>query len=264
MKVITLLNEKGGVGKTTLSTHIAAGLALRGRRVVLVDADPQGNATTAVGLDKQPMFYDLCVRNAEWKTALRHIHPQVYSPPNFQTKGSLYVVTSNAETRNIANSIRSNALIRQRFQELSSAVDYIVVDTSPTPSLLHEAITLASDYIVIPTDCEAFSALEGLPDSIAHTSVARDAAAQIGVKVAHLLCIIPNKFRPRTVGHNEILKHLKQQYGDLVWEPLQQAIIFSDAQLVGQFLYGVAPESIATRQMMDMIDRLEREVKARG
>jgi chromosome partitioning protein len=264
MKVITLLNEKGGVGKTTLSTHIAAGLALRGRRVVLVDADPQGNATTAVGLDKQPMFYDLCVRNAAWKTVLRPVHPQVYSPPNFQTRGSLYVVTSNAETRNIANSIRSNAVIRARFQELASMVDYIVVDTSPTPSLLHEAITLASDYIIIPTDCEAFSALEGLPDSIAHTEVARQAAAQVGLKVAHLLAIIPNKFRPRTVGHNEVLKHLRQQYGALVWEPLQQAIVFSDAQLVGQFLYGAAVDSVATRQMIDTVDRIEREVNAHG
>ena len=87
MRVITLLNEKGGVGKTTLAIHIAAGLSLRGYTVVLVDADPQGNATTALGLAKEPAVHDLIVRNASWRDSLRTVHPDVYSPPEFQSPG---------------------------------------------------------------------------------------------------------------------------------------------------------------------------------
>ena len=63
MKTITLLNEKGGVGKTTLATHLAAGLALKGSRVIMIDTDPQANATSAFALPKQPEFHDLMVRN---------------------------------------------------------------------------------------------------------------------------------------------------------------------------------------------------------
>ena len=70
MKIVTLLNEKGGVGKTTLATHLAAGLAIRGKRVILVDADPQGHATIAFGLSKEPGFYDLIVRNAPFQKVL--------------------------------------------------------------------------------------------------------------------------------------------------------------------------------------------------
>lgn len=260
MKVITLLNEKGGVGKTTLATHIAAGLAIKGRRVVMVDADPQGNATSAVGLEKTPSFYDLTVRNASWREVLRNVHPDVYGEPHEAPKGQLLAVSGNKESRNIANMISDNRLIRRRFQELRNAVDFIVVDTSPTPSLLHASITVASDYIIMPTDCEAFSTLEGLPDSIQHTGSIRADAAEHNVDVAQLLGIVPNKYREGTVSHNEVIDYLREQYGALVWEPINMAIVFSEAQLLRQFLFGHAPTARATRQIWGMVDRILQEV----
>lgn len=257
MKVITLLNEKGGVGKTTLTTHLAAGLAIKGYRVVLIDGDPQGNASAAVGLPKEPRFYDLLVRNKSWKEMLQLVHPDVYSPPDEQAKGAIYCITGNVETRNIANSLRSNGIVRRRLQELRSAVDFIVMDTSPTPSLLNEAIVLASDYILIPTDCEAFSAMEGLPDSLSHAYDAQRATSELGIKAAKVLGIIPNKYRQRTVGHNILLKQMQETYGDLVWNPINQSIAFSDVQLMQQFLFGGAPESKATAQIWEIVSKVE-------
>jgi len=257
---LTLLNEKGGVGKTTLATHIAAGLAIKGYRVILVDGDPQGNSTAAVGLTKEPAFYDLCVRGAAWKDVLVGVHPDVYSPPEQTAKGALYCISSNVETRNIANSIRSNVVVRQRFRELDGVVDYVIVDTSPTPSLLNEAIALASDYILIPTDCEAFSALEGLPDSLEHAAAAESAVAEIGIKAARVIGIVPNQYRERTVGHNILLDQMRERYGELVWEPISQGIAFSDVQLMQQFLFGGAPSSKATDQIWSLIHRFEQVV----
>lgn len=261
MKVLTFLNEKGGVGKTTLATHVAAGLAIRGGRVVLVDADPQANATSSFSLDKRPDFYDLTVRNATWQDVLRRVHPDVYAEPHDPPKGVLYCVSGNGESRNIANSISSNNVIRRRFAELRSAADFIVVDTSPTPSLLHAAITLATDYVIVPTDCEAFSALEGLPDSLVHTGRVRDAASEHNIDVAELLAIIPTKYRQKTISHNEVLEHLREQYGDLVWPPLNMTIVYSEAQLMRQFLFGVAPQAKATEQIWQIVDRILEKIK---
>ena len=76
MKVITLLNEKGGVAKTTMAVHAAAGLAIKGYKVVLIDADAQGHATIALGRQKEPGFYDLIVRGAPFDKVLRRINPE--------------------------------------------------------------------------------------------------------------------------------------------------------------------------------------------
>lgn len=261
MKTITLLNEKGGVGKTTLAVHIAAGLAIRGHQVVIIDADPQGNTTSAVGLDKRPDFYDLIVREAPWRDLLRPVHPDVYAMPQTPPEGRLFAVSGNHETRNIANSISKNTIIRRRFLELQNAIDYIVVDTSPTPSLLHAAVALATDYMVIPTDCEAFSALEGLPDSIAHADYVRSEVKQYKLDVAQVIGIVPNKYRRKTVLHNDVLKHLRETYGDLVWEPLPLATVITEAQLVRQFLFGYAPDHAVTKSIWQLIDNIEKVVE---
>ncbi len=257
MNVITLLNEKGGVGKTTLATHIAAGLALKGNRVVLVDTDPQANATSAVGLDKRPGFYDLCVRDAEWREILQLVHPDVYSPPDSQSQGQLYCVAGNTESRTVAMSMKNRLVIRSRFQQLRKAIDFIVLDTSPTPSLLNEAILLATDYVLIPTDCESFSALEGLPESIGHIQNASNTLSSNNVSGPKILGIIPNKYRSKTVLHRDMLNHLRELYGDLICEPIRLHVGISETQTIQQFLFAVAGTHDITRQFWDLVNLVE-------
>src|SRR5438552_3934377 len=123
MKVVTLLNEKGGVGKSTLATHIAAGLAIHGKKVLLVDADPQGHATVMLGLDKDSGLYDLLVRpqKFQFKDVMRFVDPETYSSPTEPSKGQLFVIPSNIETRNIANNISDAFAIRKRFRALEKS-----------------------------------------------------------------------------------------------------------------------------------------------
>ena len=263
MKTITLLNEKGGVGKTTIATHLAAGLALRGYRVVMIDTDPQANATSSLALAKQPEFHDLFVRNRPWKDALRLVHPDVYSPPAEQSEGQLFAVPGNIESKNVASTISGRDLFRQRFAQLKSAVDYIVIDTSPTPSRLNEDILLASDYVIIPTDCEAFSALEGLPDSIQHVLNAHKALKQINISGANLLGIVPNKYRQTTALHRDFYEHLVREYGKLVWAPINIASVIGEVQAAQQFLYALAPQTRACSQFWDVVSRVE-SIKVNG
>lgn len=261
MKVITFLNEKGGVGKTTFATHMAAALAIRGRRVLLIDADAQGNATTTVGLNNQPHFYDLCVRNAKWRDVIRPVHPDVYGEVKAAPKGELYIVSGNVETRHVTEGIRQREHIRNRVQELNGNVDYIIFDTSPTPSLLHDAIGFATDYVIIPTDCEMFSALRGLPSSVAHVQAVQSAAQNLGVHLAQIIGIIPNRFRKGTISHEDVLKGLHKRYGDLVWQPVPLSVAVVEAQLNRQFLFSVAPRNVVTRMIWGMVKHIEELVQ---
>jgi len=80
MKVITLLNQKGGVGKTTLAAHIAAGLSLRGKRVLAIDTDPQGSLTNLFGHAVDGGIYDMIIRNRPWEELLVGVAPEIYVP----------------------------------------------------------------------------------------------------------------------------------------------------------------------------------------
>lgn len=257
MKTITLLNEKGGVGKTTIAVHIAAGLAIRGKKVVLLDADPQGHATSAVGLPRSPGVYDLTVRNAKWRDVLKMVHPDVYSPPEANATGRLMILPGNNETRNISNSISDGMIFRKRLKQIADHFDYAIFDTSPTPSLLHGAIVVASDYILIPTQLESHSAFEGIVDSILHTRNFRTALyEETGLHSGKLMGIIPVMCRLGTVTHDLVYEALQKKYRDVLWPPIPQAIVYAEASLYHQMLYSYAPSHEATALLWDMVERV--------
>lgn len=257
MKVITLLNEKGGVGKTTLATHIAAGLAVRGLRVALVDADPQGHATVMSGLAKEPGLYDLLVRDMPFKDVLRFIPAEQYQIPGQPMTGRLFVIPSNIETRNIANSISDAFAVHDRFHELDNAIDYVVFDTSPTPSLLHGSIYLATDAIIYPTKCEYLS-FDGLVESIKHRQAAQAHRDKWNLGDIQVLGIIPTMYRHQTVEHSENLKELKKQFGDLVWPPVMQRTIWTEAATMRQPVFALAPDTKAASEALAMVDRIRK------
>jgi chromosome partitioning protein len=255
MKVITLLNEKGGVGKTTLAIHIATGLAIRDFRVLLIDADPQGHATVMAGLNKEPGLYDLLVRDAPFKEVLRFVSPDQYQIPGKPVVGQLFVVPSNVETRNIANSTSDAFGLHDRLQELANAIDYVIFDTSPTPSLLHGSIYLATDAIIYPTKCEYLS-FDGLVESINHRNSAQSYRDKWNLGKINILGIVPTMFRNQTVEHSENLAALQKQFGKLVWTPMMQRTIWAEAATMRRPVFSVAPESKAAGEAWDMIDRV--------
>lgn len=256
MQIITMLNEKGGVGKTTLATHIAAGLAVRGQRVLLVDADPQGHASVALGLQKEPGLYDLLVREANFKTVLRYIPPKVYQVGEQPVQGQLFLLPSNVETRNIANSISDSFAVKERFQELAGSIDVVIFDTSPTPSLLHGAIYIATDALLYPTTCEYLS-FDGLVESIKHRQAAEAHRSQWGLNNIHVLGIVPTMYRTKTLEHSENLSQLQQQFGDLVWEPIAQRTIWAEAAAIRRPVFAFAPESAAAKDAWRLVTRVQ-------
>lgn len=256
MKVITLLNEKGGVGKTTLATHLAAGLAVRGRRVALVDADPQGHATVMCGLAKEPGLYNLLVREAPFREVMRFVPPEQYHPEGQPAAGQLFVIPSNVETRNIANSISDAFAVGDRLRELDKAFDYIIFDTSPTPSLLHGSIYLATDAIIYPTKCEYLS-FDGLVESINHRQAAQAYRDKWNLGDIAVMGIVPTMFRTQTVEHSENLNELKKRFGKLVWPPIMQRTIWAEAATMRRPVFAIAPETKAASEAWSLVNRVE-------
>lgn len=256
MKVITLLNEKGGVGKTTLAIHIAAGLAIRGYRVVLTDADPQGHATLSLGVKKEPGLYDLLVRGSPFKEVLRAAPVERYQVPDYKPKGQLFVVPSNVETRSIPIQISDAFAVEDRFRELEDAVDVVIFDTSPTPSLLHGSIYLATDAIIYPTKCE-FLSFDGLVESLTHRQMIQPTRERWGLSKIEIMGIVPTMYRSATLVHQENLNKLKSRFGKLVWPEIIMRTIWAEASSVGQLVYQFAPDSNAAREAWNLVDRVE-------
>lgn len=259
MKIITVLNEKGGVGKTTLVNVVASGLAARGQRVVVIDADPQANLTISMGLSPTPGFYDLIVRDAPFSDILNYIEPTTYVAHGQHNNGFLYVIGSNKEVRTIAQNTDNVLAIRQRLSELDGEVDTIVIDTSPTPSLLHASIYLATDYLLFPVELEYYS-FAGLGSSIGHRNNFNNQKQTLGLGKIEIMGIIPNKFRRNTLEHRENLNRLRGQFKDLVWPVLPQRIVWSEAAARHRSVFSYAPDSTAAAEAWGLVDRVQQRL----
>jgi chromosome partitioning protein len=238
MKLITLANEKGGVGKSTLAIHLAAALAINGQRVVIVDGDAQANTTLALGFAEQPGLYDLLIRDASFSDKLRLVDPAVYSGGG--AKGELLLLPSNIESRYIADQLPEANTLLERFSELDGWADTVVFDTSPTPSLFHGAMYLASDYVIHPVVCEAL-AITGLDKSMKRVRAVRTAREGMGLAPTVTAAIVPNMYR-RTLLHRTNLTFLKEQYGALVKSEIGLRTTWSEASQMSRTVFAHQPQ----------------------
>jgi chromosome partitioning protein len=250
-KVVSLLANKGGVGKSTTSVHLAAGLANKGYTVLLIDADPQGHATISLDARKSPAFYNLVVRSDEHSIpdVAVEIPHAVYAPPNEPIKGRLYLVAGNQETFAIASTVTDPAVLREKIDELSG-VDVVVIDTPPTPGLLLALIYHTASYVIIPTECELLSI-----DGLATTTVS------IARANMQLLGILPTKYEKATELHRHNLSVLAQTAAlkrwDL-WSPISKGTIWREASQAHRTVFNIAPRSRAAEEMTEIVNLVEK------
>src|SRR3972149_5173743 len=258
MKVVTLLNEKGGVGKTPLATHIAAGLAIRGHRVALIDADPQGHSTIAMGLPKTPTLFQMLIYPDQMpaRQALQRIDPAVLVPEGETVHGQLYVIATDVSARVIPMMTSDTLIVRTALEQFQDLVYVVVFDTAPTPSLFQGAIYMATDAILYPTECAHLS-FDGLAESIGRRKQVASLRAESGLDDIKVAGIIPNKVRAKTDAHRHALDLLRQEFGNRLWPPILLSTVWEQAQFAQRVLFNYAPDAPATGEIWQIVDRAE-------
>lgn len=266
MKVIGILNEKGGVGKTTLSVTLGCGLAALGKRVVIVDTGEQGHVAVALGLAKAPGFFELMQRDAPWKRVVVPILPEKFLAPGKSTRegGSLLIVPSNIETRALPLIMKASQMtLRKRIEQLQEQVDYVVIDSDPAAGLLHVLIYTAVDYMIYPTKVEELS-FDGLLEAQAHLEEANYQRAGHRLSPVEILGIVPTLYRGVSLEHKTNLGHLRKHYGSTVWEPIAERAVWAEA-LAGTSnytpVYAHAPGSPAAKEAWEFINRVRTSIE---
>jgi chromosome partitioning protein len=208
-KIFCIANQKGGVGKTTTTVNLAAGLALIGQRTLVVDLDPQGNATMGSGIDKRALelsVYDVLLESASIAEARRR-----------SEKGGYDVLGSNRE---LAGAEVELVALERRDQRLKTALaavdgeyDFVLIDCPPSLSLLTLNGLCSAHGVVVPMQCEYF-ALEGLSDLV-NTIKQVHANLNPSLQIIGLLRVM---FDPRITLQQQVSEQLKAHFGDKVFD----------------------------------------------
>ncbi len=261
--IIAITNRKGGVGKSTIASHLAAGLAIKGYNVGLVDTDSQGNASDMLGLAPSDGLYRLLVDKAPLHEVAVLVPKENYG--DHTVTGNLALIPGHRNTYKIPHLLQSDEtfLFLERLEEFQqrAQLHYTIVDTSPSLSMFDGSIYLAADAFLYVTETELLS-MRGIQEAMKQLENFSAQRQRFMNKTSRVLGIIPNKFRSKTIIHQENLKLLQEAFGQVVWNPVALRTIWTECSNYHRPVFIEAPESPAARQAWEIVNRVEAEVLA--
>lgn len=233
-KIISIANQKGGVGKTTTAVNLSACIAARGKRVLLIDIDPQGNASSGLGIvaDENKSIYNVLIEELDIKSTIKAtmVKKLDVCPANIDLAGAEVELVSmiSRETR-----------LKDAIDEIKGAYDYIIMDCPPSLGLITLNAFTASDSVLVPIQCEYY-ALEGLGQLVNTIKLVQKHLN----KELEIEGVVLTMFDARTNLSSDVAKEVEKYFGNKVFQTvIPRNIRLSEAPSHGLPITLYDPES---------------------
>lgn len=241
-----VINQKGGVGKTTTAWALAAGLSLRGHKVLTIDMDAQGNLTYTAGADrKRPTILGVLVREVSIEDAIQTTAAGDFVPSSPSLVGADAIITETGKEYRLRDALDQ---VRDRY-------DYIVLDTPPALGILTVNALTACDKCIIPCQADIYSiqGLSSLSETIAPVRKYCNAALRIDG-------ILLTRYNPRTVLSRDVrdmMDEISEQMDTRVYQTtIREATAIKEAQISRQTIFQYAPRSNVAQDYSEFIDEI--------
>ncbi|AKT40670.1 ParA family protein [Chondromyces crocatus] len=242
-RYLAVFNHKGGTGKTTTAVSVAAGLASKGKKVLLVDTDAQGNVSVSLGASAERSLYHVLVMGLRVADATKTVRPNLDLLPSNETlaAGELYLAGRQNRDR----------VLSDRLGAAAAGYDYVVLDCSPSLSLMNQNALVFADSVLVPVACDYLS-LVGVRQVI---KTVKNVNALLHHPV-QIWGVLPTFFDGRAKIAREAVSTLQQHFGDRCLPPIRQAIKVKEAPAQGQTIFEYASGTPAADDYLTVVERI--------
>jgi len=251
MQVLTIANQKGGVGKTTLTYNLGKALNLRNKKVLLIDLDPQGGLTLYAGFNPDSLketVYQVLIGELPIKKAIKQVNGLEILPANIDLSG--------AEVE-LINEIGRERILETALEEIKNEYDYVLIDTSPHLGLLTINALVAADKVLIPVETK-YLGVRGLAILFRMIEkIQRKLKPELGI------CGIVPTFYERTTHSRQVVEELKQylQGKVKIFEPIKKTVKFADSVAQKSSILELYPDSDVAQTFIKLAQEVEKCLK---